>query len=183
MQKRELEALDAEVTGEEGRGQDGVQATDPEFSLHAHSTAVLGTTAGGGHSATPQPSQATHLHGGDLDRRGTCGGGRAGGHGGLRLGLDVGLGLHLGQGLLRDHQQLPILTPHKDHPWGEKRAGIRHAPPPPAGSQGGGTPSEGPGSPEKKGECKHTAPLTSKHTCRKDGTQGENLYGFFMEFN
>lgn len=43
----------------------------------------------------------THLYGGDLDGRGTCGGGRAGRHGGLRLGM--GLRLHLGQGLLRNH--------------------------------------------------------------------------------
>ena len=80
---------------------------------------------------TPQnpPSWASaHLHGGDLHGRGTCGGGRARCHGSLRLRLGVGLGLHLSQGLLRDHEQLPILAPHEDHTWGAgEGAGVKNA--------------------------------------------------------
>ena len=38
-------------------------------------------------------------------------------------------GLHLSQGLLRDHEQLPILAPHEDHTWeAGEGAGVRNAP-------------------------------------------------------
>ena len=48
----------------------------------------------------------------DLDRGSAGGRGWPWGHGALGLGLS----LHLGQGLLVDHQQLPSLTSHQDHP-------------------------------------------------------------------
>lgn len=81
-----------------------------------------------GSQAVPPPTTpggwtCAHLHGGDLHGRGTCGGGRARRHGGLRLCLGMGLGLHLSQGLLRDHEQLPILAPHEDHTWGAGEGG------------------------------------------------------------
>lgn len=85
---------------ERGRGagspepSDGGRAGPPCSALAGHPPAGLAAAAW---------RACTHLYGGDLDRRGTCGGCRAGRHGGLRLGLHVGLGLHLGQGLLRNH--------------------------------------------------------------------------------
>ena len=81
------------------------------------------------HPTTPTGWARAHLQGGDLHGRGTCGGGRARRHGGLRLCLGVRLGLHLSQGLLRDHEQLPILAPHEDHTWeAGEGAGVRNAP-------------------------------------------------------
>ena len=101
-------------------GSRGVQVGDP--SSFQGSLAVPPPT-------TPAGWARAHLHGGDLHGRGTCGGGRARRHGGLRLCLGVRLGLHLSQGLLRDHEQRPILAPHEDHTWGAgEGAGVRNAP-------------------------------------------------------
>lgn len=105
-------------------GSGGVQVGDPSSSQGSRAVPPLTTPAGWARA---------HLHGGDLHGRGTCGGGRARRHGGLRLCLGVclgvRLGLHLSQGLLRDHEQLPILAPHEDHTWeAGEGAGVRNAP-------------------------------------------------------